>query len=794
MRARARPSCPQIEPRASRPRVLVAPARARTIERSSRALDMSLDASKEARRARGTGADASSARVGAEPSRRMMLVSAACACAVAVLAAADERTRAFGSGLAVGACATLVGELVVVANAARAATRAREARARARAEAANEFAVEDALDGVEVDREGGASTSREGEVVYAGWVIASAPGARGLRAALASGEKRFARLTRDGKLRMALERGGETVDEIDASGCEVALTKFPDLEKPTELRWHVSTPIVLRHGERAIYRDSQVVWLFALSSPAKEAWFIALRSCVVRLEAERRGTEEDLRSLDRMRVEADDFSKFTQSVRKYREESMRRDASAKGTHGFGAGIAGATINALGSRLFYDMFRDERWQREQTGKLIDKLNNAPGTPKFVGAFEITHIDFGSTVPHVISARVPNFSSSSAPWDGAEMPGRGSSHALELDIEYVGRATMTVQTRVDLSKYAQDMESEANRSTSEGALDDFNRSLSSLKKAAAREAAKMVASLSDTLRATPLRFTLTLKKCQGVVRLWIPPPPGDRLWWGLMKEPDVDLEIIPEVGDTAISSEGVASRVSQFLRNLFVEEMHNQLLIPHCVAETWKELRPFVDITELTVAEASTAGEKRETTTAATAIEEETLPDVPATSVESESVPTSPIASTSPTFSSSLDSSLDPFARSNALRTSFEAIPTSPPKSPSMERPQTTSTSLPSSPTERTIVGFGAGFTIPRTEPKPRPSADRAAGSFFAQAAARAKQFERSVTNDFKEFSNALKDAGVVGGIAHVSKNIERMAASSTNRSERESDDENDPARA
>ena len=100
----------------------------------------------------------------------------------------------------------------------------------------------------------------------------------------------------------------------------------------------------------------------------------------VRGEIERggaRGRERHAaRALDGMRLDSEDFAAFTQATKAYRDESMRRDASAGGSH---AGMAGATINALGSRLLFDMFRDERWQREQTEKLVNKLNNAPGTP-------------------------------------------------------------------------------------------------------------------------------------------------------------------------------------------------------------------------------------------------------------------------------------------------------------------------------------------------------------------------------------------------------------------------------
>ena len=680
---------------------------------------------------------------------------AACAALVAIAAkTTTARESSFALGALVGCAGTLAAQVVAVTRAARALREATAARDDADAAAREEFdgAIECAAREVSGAMDSGAGTStRGGESAHSGWIVVARANAKSAKGAAASGEKKYARLTRDGWLQLANERGGEVVDAIDLRGCDVALTKFPGLEKPTELRWHKSTPMVVRHGDRAVYRSMKTVWLFALSSPAKEAWFVALMTCVERLRAESGGAEADARALDRMRVEADDFAKFTQETKKYKEESARRDAHAQGTHSAGAGAAGATINALGSRLLFDMFRDERWQLEQKEKLVNKMNNAPGTPKFVGTFEITHIDFGSTVPHIISARVPSFSSSSAPWDGASMPGRGYSHALELDVEYVGRATMTVQTRVDLSKYAQDMESEANSVSNNDSVDEIARSFSSLKKAAAREAAKVVASLSDTLSATPLRFTLTLKKCQGVMRLWIPPPPGDRLWWGLIKEPDIDLEIIPELGAAAISHEGIASRVSQFLRNLFVADMHSQLLLPNCVAEPWKELRPFVSAMELSLAEAATEEFSSS---------QPPSPSPVNTERERPSNATTPASTPRPSFDT----------------------PTSPPPEQVMEIPPVSpkasavSASLPSSPTA-TITGLA---TTTSTEPPPkRPASEdiqaKSTSSFFAQAKSFTQKLERSFGDDFKDFTAAVKDAGVAGGLKHVSKNIEKVIA-------------------
>ena len=619
------------------------------------------------------------------------------------------------------------------------------------------------------ERDGGrcdGGEDEEGTEARSGWlVVASAR--QSARQSAQSGVKMFARLCEDDTIALASERGGEVVGVIDARGCEVMLAEYPGVAEPEELRWHKGTPIVLRNAEgKGIYDGASSVWLFALSSPAKEAWFVAIRKRVERRRLEALGDDEARAALERVRVEERDFALFARATKSYREESARRD-SVEGVSAGGA--AGAAINALGSRLLFDMFRDERWLKEQTAKLVHKMNNAPGTPKFIGEFEITHIDYGSTVPHIISAKVPSFSSSSAPWDGASMPGRGCSHALELDVEYVGLATMTVQTRVDLSKYAQDFETSNDGAESSTSMrDDLTASLTNLKNMAAREAVKVMAQLSDTLSATPLRFTLNLKKCQGIVRLWIPPPPGDRLWWGLIAEPKIELDIVPVIGESGISHEGIGARVSRFLRDLFIADIHAQLLLPNCVAEPWKELRPFVGVTEISLREAYESA-----TATTTSVSEQIL---------------APALSNAPTMPKRASETREPrSSEERSVIASLDFFTTSPPPEQVMDEANDGSASAspdsllvssqPSVPTA--IARDDVSAPPPDDSRRSREFASESSStSFFAAAAARAKALELSVANDFRDFTSAVKDNGVAGGLKHVSKNIEKLAKDSS----------------
>ena len=52
-----------------------------------------------------------------------------------------------------------------------------------------------------------------------------------------------------------------------------------------EKRWWKRLPIVVSHETRAVYRGERVVWCYALSDAAKEAWTVALHQEVVRSRA-----------------------------------------------------------------------------------------------------------------------------------------------------------------------------------------------------------------------------------------------------------------------------------------------------------------------------------------------------------------------------------------------------------------------------------------------------------------------------------------------------------------------------
>ena len=203
----------------------------------------------------------------------------------------SSSSSSFVAGAVAGAAATMALQFGLVVRAVRANASASERRETADADAREEFDAREAAR--EAVSETATTTGRDAKTAttpYSGWLVVGEPDIK-VKSAMTSGVKRFGRLMPNGELRLSVERGGEVVDVVDLRGCEVALTKYPGLEQPTELRWHRSTPVVVRHPSREVYGGSSVVWLFALSSPAKEAWFVAMMTCVERLNAEARAGE-----------------------------------------------------------------------------------------------------------------------------------------------------------------------------------------------------------------------------------------------------------------------------------------------------------------------------------------------------------------------------------------------------------------------------------------------------------------------------------------------------------------------
>ena len=464
------------------------------------------------------------------------------------------------------------------------------------------------------------------------------------------GERAFATLA-DGELLLRRERGGDVVARVDLSGAEVRLCRAPgkwdaaDAAETSaanrkkrhgfgaEKRWWKRLPIVLSHPTRALHRGHRVLWCYALSDAAKEAWTVALHKSLTdaRLGADAHAGASALAATSRARSLTRDVDAFKAWAR---EASLSSTASADAADAGWAsgGAAGAAINALASRIFFDMQRSPEKVAEVAEQLTGLCSGIPDLPRFVGPISVSNVHLGKSTPQVLAARLPPAAkpgTAAAPWDGGALAGRGACAAAELEVCFAGVAEMTLTTHLDLSVYAdmiaaeegdaaddagglreagmrEPVESAApSASASEkgvgagaGGAEERMRRLRSLAK---KNASKLIGAVARKMAGVPISMTVKIKRLAGTTRVWIPPPPGDRLWFGFVGEPALDIEATPSFGQIGIKWHGLAERVSEAIAKQLLREIHAALVLPNGGNLILDPLTPFQDVPEVSVRE-------------------------------------------------------------------------------------------------------------------------------------------------------------------------------------------------
>ena len=468
------------------------------------------------------------------------------------------------------------------------------------------------------------------------------------------GERAFATLA-DGELLLRRERGGDIVARVDLAGAQVRLCRAPgrwdDLDDAAhaegagkesvegrgaagvepgkkkrhgfgaEKRWWKRLPIVLSHPTRALHRGHRVLWCYALSDAAKEAWTVALHNSLAGAApgADAHAGAAALAATSRARSLTRDVEAFRVFAR---EASVLSAADAAGAADAGwtsGGAAGAAINALASRIFFDMQRSPEKIAEVTEQLAGLCSGIPDLPRFVGPISVSNVHLGKSTPQVLAARLPPAAkpgTSAAPWDGGSLAGRGACAAAELDVDFAGVAEMTLTTHLDLSVYAEMIAAEERGGTDERLRDSEREAgvesavesaapssaeerMRRLRSLAKRNASKLIGAVARKMAGVPISMTVKIKRLAGTTRVWIPPPPGDRLWFGFVGDPTLDMEATPSFGQIGIKWHGLAERVSEAITKQLLREIHAALVLPNGGNLILDPLTPFDAVPEVSV---------------------------------------------------------------------------------------------------------------------------------------------------------------------------------------------------
>ena len=399
----------------------------------------------------------------------------------------------------------------------------------------------------------------------------------------------------------------------------------------------------------SLYDGEKVVWLYALSGPSKEAWFYALWRAMD-MDSLRRGIPttsstnkqkfpEDAKSrIAQYLLENARFSRSSSNSSEQQQEEKKDEKNetkqqekqkqnAFFGHIFDDKRCGQTVDIISSRIFFDLVRSIDFRNVLSNMLEKKLNELPGLPKYVGKFDVEKLALGEATPKCNMLRpLDGNEGSNAPWDGGSLPGRGVCAAVEADLSYVGLIEVTIRTRVDLAQYAKEIgnlvegggDPSSSAAVEEGNYDDGKKDDTSksgsrtptpplsptnsgrlkhktkeeVTQNVLKEMKKVVENVNDrVLQKFPLKMTLRVSSCSGTFRFWIPPPPNERLWWGLKGRPRVDIFCEPAIGENRIAHEYIAKKVSHLLSSKLVSDICDELVLPNCASDPMKELIRF-----------------------------------------------------------------------------------------------------------------------------------------------------------------------------------------------------------
>ncbi|KAK9817962.1 hypothetical protein WJX72_004986 [[Myrmecia] bisecta] len=288
------------------------------------------------------------------------------------------------------------------------------------------------------------------------------------------------------------------------------------------------------------------------------------------------------------------------------------------------------INMLLARLAFDLLRSPDFRAEVKARIQKKVNELR-MPDYVHNLEVESIDLGHAVPAIRNLR------------GLPSPTAAIWPQAMFELEYDGNITVELKTRVEprdgqawaqfdksLARWEGDsmdhtstvrrsdsgsttlvqtgvtspVDSDGEASDSEGgaASNDVERSSKSedaatnkggkkklggrfmgmlpLRKRFVQGIRQLAESTADSISKMQLRMRLNVKSLKGTLVVWLPPPPGDRLWYSFITVPELEIEAKPLVAGRFLKYSAQAVRVSQWIASKAQSSMAKNLVFPSC----------------------------------------------------------------------------------------------------------------------------------------------------------------------------------------------------------------------
>ena len=104
------------------------------------------------------------------------------------------------------------------------------------------------------------------------------------------------------------------------------------------------------------------------------------------------------------------------------------------------------------------------------------------------------------------------------------------------------------------------------------------LGALRNQTAKTLRNLAEQTASHIKRTPLQISLTFETLEGTIGAWIPPPPGDRLFWSFMSPPKLSVKATPKIGGRLLKYAVHASRVSSWLQKRMEISFRKNMVYP------------------------------------------------------------------------------------------------------------------------------------------------------------------------------------------------------------------------
>nr|DBA19292.1 TPA: hypothetical protein GDO54_015153 [Pyxicephalus adspersus] len=234
------------------------------------------------------------------------------------------------------------------------------------------------------------------------------------------------------------------------------------------------------------------------------------------------------------------------------------------------------INAFMGRIFWDFLREKYWEDIVANKIQKKLTKIK-LPNFMNELTLTELDMGTSFPQILSTSNPSVNERGKSMmprariftdSDEESSSAGSSEDEEIPPPETQGALGERSNPNNTDSFT------GGNSTSRKILRFVDKIAKSryFQKATENEYIKRK---MEEMSNTPLLLTVELQELEGTLAVNIPPPPTDRIWYSFRSPPQVEMKVVPKLGERQVTF----IHVTEWIEKKLQDEFQKILVMPN-----------------------------------------------------------------------------------------------------------------------------------------------------------------------------------------------------------------------